>query len=182
MPTSSCSPLLATLILGCVSLSGCTGTHDVTGPDAAAASPGFATGSRVDKSAEGFALGMRWGSTENGNDALINYVDAEATALGGRLGATACATVEIYSQGKLVHRGANVCQNWGPGVAASFKSWRLYTPASPSARVRVRRGQNEIRVGYAYSYSGIAGSGCRTNMGTPGPSSCGTKYVSDVVR
>lgn len=123
---------------------------------------------------DGHTFKISYGSTEkNTETSIINYVSAEVTVPGLRFWDQICSEISIYSEGKQVYKGPQQCVQYGPGVKATSKQWFVYSPSKPNARVQVRRGKNELKVGFSYVYAGVLnGADCQKG------GMCGAAWVS----
>lgn len=130
-----------------------------------------------------FNFEFRYGSTDAGRDALLNYVDVAAEVPPASMG-NVCAELLVRSMNQEVYRGRNTCQSYS-AWKRKWISWRLYYPSSPQSRPRVRKGLNEVRVGFTYMATGVFSLADRCAGSMPGskdPITCGTATGSAVIR
>lgn len=111
-----------------------------------------------------------YGSTEiSSTHSLINYIDAEVSVPGlrGSDDVWASPTILPDSLQPSIYSGVGTTfKAFGPGYSSKILRFRVYTPSSPSARIRVRRGWNQIRVKFTYQYLGaLDPSYCATLCG-----------------
>lgn len=103
-----------------------------------------------------------YGTTEIGWPySLINYIDLTVSVPGFRIGDNLAIHVSVNpdtTQTSILSSIPDTYATVGPGISSTTLTIRVYTPSSPDARIRVRRGLNLITVSMTYNYVGSAGS------------------------
>jgi len=121
-------------------------------PDGAATVMGSGSSSTI-SNLHGFK--MLWGSTEESTKySLVNYMQAQATAPPLAVAEKICATASIYSEGALKYRSGSICKSYNINIKGQTQSWYVYQP-SASSRIRVRRGNNVLRIDFTWVCLGV---------------------------
>jgi hypothetical protein len=120
----------------------------------------------------GYRLWVRYTAQDQGREAFLETITAKARVPGARTHAQVCAEAVVHSEGREIYRSKNKCSQYGPGFKHATHEWKLYEFRIPLAPLLVVRGNNMIRIFYAYQYGGML------NRGSCNEGLCGADNVS----